>query len=759
MTDALSIAGVSTETGPNTGYSGGGYADFNGGAGSFLLWNVNAAYDGDYDIALRYSSPNTRPLDLYVDNVKQGSSFRINPTGTWNEWKEEVVNKIRLSPGSHEIKVVVSGVEGPNIDFLSIKGPLDGRSTILEPDQGLNLGEFRSSPRGLFEAGLDMSGQLIIQEASSSTTIWTSGKSGGNSVYMQRDGNLVVKDAGNSVVWSSATFGPGARFAIDDLGLGAILLGDDPLWTAVRSATALIKDQTMRRGEFKPSPSGDYKIGLETNGELVVKDEQSNTVTWRSGREGGDTCLMQNDGNLVVKNGNGSAIWSSTTDGYPGARLTIDDAGKAFIMHGTLELWNSADGKKQIQQQVIAVAPPPVFNPNTIQHKEAVVLESRQHLTRGRFMSSPSGNYKVGLNSAGDLLFQDRNDNMIWHAGIQGGADAYMQPDGNFAIRDSSRRLIWTTHTSENNGANLVIDDGGRLSVVHNGHPIWMEGLPRGQYTGPSSPDLHYPLRGVFYYPWYPETWSVNGKQAHFIPDLGAYSSDDPRVIDEHLDSLEYAYTDVAIASWWGPGTQKLARISHLMDETIEQNSQIKWTVYYEEEFTLNPSVDKLKSDLNYLRKWFAWHPTWAHIEGKPVIFVYNEAGCGVAERWRQAVAAADGDWYVVLKLFPGFKGCSNQPNSWHQYGPADEYIHIRGETVAVSPGFWRADREVPQLGRVSKARFCENVEKMVRSGEDWQLVTTFNECGEGTHVEASSPNWGSETKYGYYLDCLHRHH
>jgi hypothetical protein len=251
----------------------------------------------------------------------------------------------------------------------------------------------------------------------------------------------------------------------------------------------------------------------------------------------------------------------------------------------------------------------------------------------------------------------------------------------------------------------------------------------------------------------------VNGKEAHFVPDLGKYSSDDPRVIDEHLDALEYAYTDVAIASWWGPGTTKLARISHLMDETSDQISQIKWTVYYEEEFTLNPSVDKLKDDLNYLKKWFAWHPTWAHIDGKPVVFVYNEAGCSVVDRWNQAASAADGDWYVVLKLFPGFKGCGNQPNSWHQYGPADEYIHIRGETVAVSPGFWRADRAVPDLARVSKARFCENVQKMVTSGEDWQLVTTFNECGEGTHVEASSPNWGSETKYGYYLDCLHQHH
>ena len=49
-----------------------------------------------------------------------------------------------------------------------------------------------------------------------------------------------------------------------------------------------------------------------------------------------------------------------------------------------------------------------------------------------------------------------------------------------------------------------------------------------------------------------------------------------------------------------------------------------------------------------------------------------------------------------------------------------------------------------------------------------WQLITTFNEYGEGTAIEASY-NWInkdvgfgvggttiSTSQYGYYLDCLH---
>jgi hypothetical protein len=39
------------------------------------------------------------------------------------------------------------------------------------------------------------------------------------------------------------------------------------------------------------------------------------------------------------------------------------------------------------------------------------------------------------------------------------------------------------------------------------------------------------------------------------------------------------------------------------MDETVAQHSQMKWTVYYEEESTMNPSVEKIRDDLNYLRE------------------------------------------------------------------------------------------------------------------------------------------------------------
>ena len=43
----------------------------------------------------------------------------------------------------------------------------------------------------------------------------------------------------------------------------------------------------------------------------------------------------------------------------------------------------------------------------------------------------------------------------------------------------------------------------------------------------------------------------------------------------------------------------------------------------------------------------------------------------------------------------------------------------------------------------------------MVASNEPWQLVTTFNEWGEGTIVE-SAQEWATASGYGQYLDALH---
>lgn len=159
--DATNMSGgTKAESGPNSGFSGNGYADY-GGKGSFVEWtSITTSVDGDYDITVRYASVTQRPLDVYIDGTKK-ARFEIEPAGSnWDEWKEESV-KVGLAKGGHTVKLVASDGDGPNIDWMALRGPppppppsSPSRSTVLEPDQFLKRGEFRGSPGGTFKVGM-----------------------------------------------------------------------------------------------------------------------------------------------------------------------------------------------------------------------------------------------------------------------------------------------------------------------------------------------------------------------------------------------------------------------------------------------------------------------------------------------------------------------------------------------------------------------------------------------------------------------------
>lgn len=93
--------------------------------------------------------------------------------------------------------------------------------------------------------------------------------------------------------------------------------------------------------------------------------------------------------------------------------------------------------------------------------------------------------------------------------------------------------------------------------------------------------------------------------------------------------------------------------------------------------------------------------------------------------------------------------------HSFHSQGVTNTYLENPPHSFVISPGFWLANENKPRVPRPGRAKFCEWVAKMNQSGQDWQLVVSFNEWGEGTAVE-SAVRWDSPSGYGDYLDCLH---
>ncbi len=271
--------------------------------------------------------------------------------------------------------------------------------------------------------------------------------------------------------------------------------------------------------------------------------------------------------------------------------------------------------------------------------------------------------------------------------------------------------------------------------------------------TPTQPPSTGHSVRAAFYYPWFPEAWNQSGMDpfTHYHPSAGFYDGASPSVVAQQIRAMQYGKISVGIASWWGQGSQTDAKFPMLL--STASGTGFSWAVYYEMEGTTDPSAAQIASDLAYINGHYASSPSLYKIDGRPVVFVYAGPadGCGMADRWAQGNASAHD--FIVLKVFPGFGGCTNQPSDWHQYAPAVAEDHQAGHSFTISPGFWLATGNV-RLAR-DPTRWRADIQAMVASHEPWQLVTTFNEWGEGTAVE-SATEWASPSGYGTYLDALH---
>ena len=93
------------------------------------------------------------------------------------------------------------------------------------------------------------------------------------------------------------------------------------------SARRLLPDESFR------SSSGRYRLTYQSDGDLVLYDEQMRTRLWTANTAGtapGQT-LLQTDGNFVVYDSAGVNRWSSGTFGNFSAYLAVQDDGNLVI--------------------------------------------------------------------------------------------------------------------------------------------------------------------------------------------------------------------------------------------------------------------------------------------------------------------------------------------------------------------------------------------------------------------------------------------
>ena len=105
-------------------------------------------------------------------------------------------------------------------------------------------------------------------------------------------------------------------------------------------------------------------------------------------------------------------------------------------------------------------------------------------------------------------------------------------------------------------------------------------------------------------------------------PAVGLYSSKDPAVVDNHFREMHDAAIDVAIVSWWGPGSGADALLPLIFDKAALHD--VKVTVVMEPNWN---SVDEFVSRIHYLIDTYGKKPAFYRNKtsgNRPLFYTYD---------------------------------------------------------------------------------------------------------------------------------------
>jgi hypothetical protein len=225
---------------------------------------------------------------------------------------------------------------------------------------GLAPGQALSSPSGSYQLQMQTDGNLVLYGCGGvpcSGALWASGTYGqpGNHLEMQTDGNLVLYSSAGRPVWSTHTWGAGSSFVLqDDTNMVVYTADHRPAWYSGTLST--YGHVAGRRVPDLRSLSGRYALGTPGNtmavhdtangyarswtvfcqpdprvdcrssaGQLVLQTD-GNLVWYQPGTAGGlvaewstgtwgmgptNWVVMQDDGNFVLYDLDGRALWDS----------------------------------------------------------------------------------------------------------------------------------------------------------------------------------------------------------------------------------------------------------------------------------------------------------------------------------------------------------------------------------------------------------------------------------------------------------------
>lgn len=369
-----------------------------------------------------------------------------------------------------------------------------GLSTLLSNQMAL-------SPNGVYKLIMQSDGNLVLSsvafknQQTTDQPIWATmtNRSSNlpNKAVMQSDGNFVIYDNKGAPIWSTLTFARGQspyNLLLQDNGNLVLYDGKfTPLWATgtfkFPIGTAAVT--SLNSNQFVKSPNGLYKLIMQTDGNMVLYTGKNDevplwaTMTNRASNLP-NVANMQNDGNFVIYDKNGTPLWNSNTfkKGIAPYQLLLQDDGNLVLYDATsLAIW--ASGTYQVPGSRIT----------NLNSNDAVV--------------SQNGVFKVIMQTDGNFVLYAvgtsktiSNEKPLWASNTWTNLSnqalpyrATMQQDGNFVLYDRNNVPKFATGTSNKGSApySMVLQDDGNLVIYDKNYSaIWTSGT--NQVTTSSSP-------------------------------------------------------------------------------------------------------------------------------------------------------------------------------------------------------------------------------------------------------------------------------
>ncbi|OWA54377.1 hypothetical protein BV898_18781 [Hypsibius exemplaris] len=386
---------------------------------------------------------------------------------------------------------------------------------VLASGESLHIGQVMWSPSRTTQLRMQADGNLVVYRECDHQVIWASQSNYSDfrsrplSLLMQSDGNLVMYDARHTLVWASGT--AGAPFTASHLRLddtGSLCIGKargECLWKSggiglcrlvdasqFQDAQVILSSgKAMTKGQKRISRNKACLLTLQEDGDLLLY-RQCDGVAIFSVRHGLDSpeglgndskafvsqLAIDVDGRLHVNKATQyretlfrgiKTPAKSSSDNITLADLRLSDDCQLCVFKEGACLWF---GHAKTYPCPVTLA--------------GSVLKSGQTLSAGQSLNSPRHNVQLKMENNGNLwLRRGCDEELAW--GILLGdvfpmdvpSEVTMQADGNLALYNSEKVLVWDSGTTGKKfaGADLWVNNDGALCIAKNGSRcLWTSG-------------------------------------------------------------------------------------------------------------------------------------------------------------------------------------------------------------------------------------------------------------------------------------------